>query len=86
MKNKNQLYKKLKSSKIIEKPIKIMYSNNLSKLLDIVIKKYDNILILGRNNFDINKYLDGALQINSDGYIFSKNINRVKRCNNIKRI
>ena len=56
MKNKNQMYKKLKSKKSIDKPIKIMYEKNLLKLLDIVVEKYDEILILGRNNFDINKF------------------------------
>ena len=53
-KNKKQIYKKLKSNKHIEKPIKIMYGNNLDKLISKVIEK--NILILGRNNFDIYKY------------------------------
>ena len=33
-----------------------MYGDNLNKLLDRVIEKHKNILILGRNNFDINKY------------------------------
>ena len=56
MKNKRQLYKKLTSTKRIDKPIKIMYGDNLNKLLDKVIKKHKNILILGRNNFDIDKY------------------------------
>ena len=53
-KNKKQMYKKLKSNKHINKPIKIMYGNDLDKLLKKV--KENNILILGRNNFDINKY------------------------------
>ena len=53
-KNKRQIYKKLKSNKHIEKPIKIMYGNNLDKLINIVKEK--RILILGRNNFDIDKY------------------------------
>ena len=48
------MYKKLKSNKHINKPIKIMYGNDLDKLLKKV--KENNILILGRNNFDINKY------------------------------
>ena len=56
MKNKRQLYKKLRSSKSISKPIKIMYGDNLKKLLDKVIEKHNDILILGRNNFDIDKY------------------------------
>ena len=68
MKNKRQLYKKLKSNKHIKKPIKIMYGDKLNKLLDIVIKKYDNILILGRNNFDIDKYF----KIDNDGYFMYK--------------
>lgn len=53
-KNKRQIYKKLKSNKHIEKPIKIMYGNNLDKLINRVKEK--RILILGRNNFDIDKY------------------------------
>jgi len=70
MKNKRQLYKKLRSNKSIKQPIKIMYGNNLEKLLDIVIKKYKNILVLGRNNFDIEKYF----KVDSDGYFIYKNI------------
>lgn len=69
MKNKRQLNKKLRSNKSIKKPIKIMYGDNLNKLLDVIIKKYKNILILGRNNFDINKYF----KIDKDGYIYYKN-------------
>jgi len=65
MKNKRQLYKKLRSSKSIDKPIKIMYGNNLKKLLDVILLKYKNILILGRNNFDIDKYFKQG----ADGYI-----------------
>lgn len=69
MKNKNQLYKKLKSDKHIKKPIKIMYGNDLYKLLDIVLKKHKKILILGRNNFDINKYFN----VDKDNNIIYKN-------------
>ena len=71
MKNKKQLYKKLRSSKSIDKPIKIMYGNDLKKLLNKVIEKYKNILILGRNNFDINKYF----KLNEDNYINYSGIN-----------
>ena len=56
MKNKKQLYKKLKSNKNIRYPIKVKYSNSLKDLLDIVLTKYKKILVLGRNNFDIKKY------------------------------
>ena len=65
MKNKRQLYKKLKSNKHIDKPIKIIYGNNLRKSIDKILDSHKNILILGRNNFDINKYF----KIDSNGYI-----------------
>ena len=65
MKNKRQLYKKLRSSKKIDKPIKIMYGNDLKKLLDKVLMVHKQILILGRNNFDINKYF----KLNTDSSI-----------------
>lgn len=68
MKNTNQLYKKLKSDKHINKPIKIM-NCSLKKILDNLIDKYDEILVLGRNNFDINKYF----KIDSNGYFNYKN-------------
>ena len=69
MKNKRQLYKKLRSNKRIDKPIKIMYGSNLKKLLDKVLECHKNILILGRNNFDIDKYfkLDSSGCINYNG-------------------
>lgn len=56
MKNPRQMYKKLKSNKHINKPIKIYYGNAINKILDIIIDKYNDIMILGRNNFDIKKY------------------------------
>lgn len=71
MKNKRQLYKKLKSKKHIKKPIKIKYGSDLKKLLDVIILKYKNILILGRNNFDINKYFN----VDKEGYINYKGVN-----------
>ncbi len=56
MKNKNQLYKKLVSNKHIEKPIIISYKNNIYSLLDILVNKYNSILILARNNSDIKDF------------------------------
>ena len=53
MKNKNQLYKRLRSSKHINKPVIICYKS-VYELLDILVKKYKSILILGRNNSDFN--------------------------------
>ena len=68
MKSPQQLYKKLYSDKSIEKPIKIMFGDDLNKLLDYVLDKHRNILILGRNNFDIDKYFKLK-----DDYIVYKN-------------
>ena len=48
-----------------------MYGNNLKKLLDRVIKDHKNILILGRNNFDIDKYF----KLNSDSCINYNGVN-----------
>ena len=69
MKNKYQMKKKLNSNKTLSKPIEIVYSNNLYKLID---KINTNILILGRNNNDIYKYFK---TIDKDGYIKYKDKN-----------
>ncbi len=52
MKNKHQLYKKLKSNKHIEKPIIICYCD-IYNLLSKLKAKYKSVLLLGRNNIDI---------------------------------
>ena len=44
------------SNKQNDKPIKIMFGDNLYKLLDYIYKFHENILVLGRNNLDISKY------------------------------
>ena len=51
MKNKKQLKKNIVSNKNIDKPIKIMINYNLKEVLEITGK--ENVLILGRNNKDI---------------------------------
>lgn len=59
MQNKNQIHKNLKSQKHIEKSIKIVkYINKYTTILK-VIKKINTgeILILGRNNFDIYSFI-----------------------------
>ena len=63
MKNKQQIKKNLKSDKHIKKPIKIVYYNNATKsfknLLTYLNKlNKNNILVIGRNNKDIYKYID----------------------------
>ena len=73
MKNNNQILKKMKSKKSIKLPIKICYGFSLKELI-ISIK--GNIMILGRNNKDIIKYID------SD-YIFEDDILYLKGYNEI---
>ncbi|MBQ7240720.1 MAG: UvrD-helicase domain-containing protein [Bacilli bacterium] len=51
MKNKKQLRKNIVSNKNVDKPIKIMINYNLKEVLEITGK--ENVLILGRNNKDI---------------------------------
>ena len=53
LKNKKQIYKKMISNKHIDKPIEFIKEKNFYQLLDSID---GNILILGRNNNDINKY------------------------------
>lgn len=67
-KNTNQLDKQLKSKKeSTDKPVKIIYYNKKSledkiKAMEYLIEKIsrisDEIMILGRNNFDINVFID----------------------------
>ncbi len=56
MKNKYQIKKQLKSNKTINKPIKIIYTKDetksLKKLLEI--NKNQEVMIIGRNNNDLN--------------------------------
>lgn len=57
MKNKNQIKKEMVCLKDIKKPIKIVFSKNQKKAISEIIQRINNnILILGRNNKDINDY------------------------------
>ena len=76
MKNPNQIKKQLISNIHITKPIKIIKYNNINNVLISLIKTLPidkEILILGRNNFDINKYLNNYKLIDNNLYI--NNIN-----------
>jgi DNA helicase-4 len=76
MKNKKQVVKNLKSNKNLENPIKIVYYFNRYNALLKVIKeiKDGEILILGRNNFDIYNFIpkDDITWLNN-GYFKLKN-------------
>ncbi|MDE5630643.1 MAG: hypothetical protein K2I70_03490, partial [Bacilli bacterium] len=51
MKNKKQLVKNIESKKNLEKPIVITFNYNVREVIDLIGN--DRILILGRNNADI---------------------------------
>ena len=58
-KNKRQVRKNLKSPKNLAKPIIITYFKSKNTILEKIINKIDKdkeILIIGRNNFDIKQY------------------------------
>lgn len=83
MKNKNQLKKDLKSSKEEKYPLQIIYYTNIiitfTKLISHIHKKTNKpILILGRNNFDIN------LLTKSNKFILIENNLIYKENKNIK--
>lgn len=68
LKNNKQLNKEIYSDKHISKPIKIIYytekNNILNKSIDYIDNKYHSkILILGRNNSDINFYLNNNIKL-----------------------
>ena len=73
MKNKSQQRKKLISHKHIQDPIIIYetkdYISTLKHILNII--KDEEIFVLGRNNNDINKYIDNDFKkIDSNDYIY----------------
>ena len=70
MKNKYQYKKNLISSKHAYKPIKIVYSDNKIKVLKYLLKKLKDkdIMVLGRNNKDIYKYIDHTFTELEDNY------------------
>ena len=78
MKNDKQIRKNLTSNKHLSNPIKIIYYTNLKKelkklILDIYNSTNKSILILGRNNNDINQVLDNELRKEEDKIIYSIN-------------
>ena len=74
MKNKFQIKKKLVSNKNIDKPIKIVYyKKNESIKFKLILNILNNkILVLGRNNFDINYILDEDVDFKDEKIIYKK--------------
>lgn len=81
MKNKKQISKNLKSSKHLINPIQIIYYTDICKTFSLLIEKIYNetkkpILILGRNNKDINQILNKNFKVTeSNQIIYKKNSN-----------
>ena len=73
MKNKQQIRKKLISNKNINNPIIIYetkdYINTLKYILNTI--KYQSIFVLGRNNNDINNYIDETYTKDNDNYTYN---------------
>jgi len=76
MKNKTQQKKELISNKHLQNPIIIYYSNNRIKALKEILSKidqsgYKEIMVLGRNNKDINMYIDNSYKKEEDTYCYN---------------
>lgn len=76
-KNKHQIRKKLLSNKHLEKPIKIIYykkneSIKFKKLLDLINSE---VLILGRNNYDVNYIINDEITYKDNKIIYKKEYN-----------
>ena len=72
MKNKIQIRKKLRSNRCLNMPIKIVYNSNINNILDHL---NGTVMILGRNNNDIYRYLNDKMYFMSDKLIYIKNKN-----------
>ncbi len=74
MKNKYQMKKNLKSNITLNKPIKIVYYNDLIIAFENIINNIDtDIFVLGRNNKDITPILKSQnFTINENNIIYSK--------------
>lgn len=69
MQNPRQLKKKLVSSKHLDKPIVLYYTNNNIKALKELLKQSSGeIFVIGRNNKDIYKYIDSEYKTLEDNY------------------
>lgn len=78
LKNPYQIKKRLISNKSVKKPFYVYYYKNkcvvLKKILDS-ISDNKNILVLGRNNFNINNYLDKDIILDNNKILYkNKNI------------
>lgn len=72
MKNKYQQKKNLISSKHLSNPVIIYYSNNKISVLKEILNMIESkeIMVLGRNNKDILKYIDNTYKQDNDIYTY----------------
>lgn len=80
MKNKKQIKKDLISSKRLDNPLKIIYYKDITKdfkklITDIHNKYHKTIMILGRNNNDINYFIDDTFSFDGEKLIYKNNEN-----------
>lgn len=78
MQNKKQIRKEMKSNSHVDKPIKIIYYDNEQAdfyKLCLYLKRNNkcNILVLGRNNNDINSYMSDKVKVTEDKRIIVNN-------------
>ena len=72
-KNKQQIRKNLKSKKYLKDSITVVYSYNQLESFIKIIEPLDNILVLGRNNKDINLIIDNInFKLEKDRVIYLK--------------
>ena len=73
MRNNYQIKKELKSSFHLSKPVKVYYTNNHIKTLkEILSFNKETIFVLGRNNKDINYYVDdNYIKLNNNYYKYN---------------
>lgn len=75
MKNPRQLKKKLVSSKHLDKPIVLYYTNsNVKALKELLKQARGEIFVIGRNNKDIFKYIDREYKALENSYYSYENI------------
>lgn len=80
LKNKHQLKKRIISNNFINSSIVIVYSNNVVLDVESIIKDIDNIMILGRNNKDIELLLDNVtFKYENKQLIYLKDISKKLR-------
>ncbi len=81
MKNKSQMNKNLRSNKHLDYPIEIIYYNNIHQTFyDLILRMIhisnNSIMILGRNNNDVNLILNDKFKLQEEGrIIFEENKN-----------